>query len=137
MRILAHFLLASATLAIVASPAHADSGASAGARISLVVPEICEIEATSIIMDAAGSASGTVFEMCNSGRGFRVIASHRSLDESEQVEINYGGQNHQLDSSGISEIAQRSGPVVGEVPLSIRATSLSQSIAITLGLAII
>ncbi|WP_199504848.1 hypothetical protein [Qipengyuania sp. YIM B01966] len=124
--------------AIFASGANADVGSSASARITLVVPEVCQIEAASIVMHGArGSATGTVFEMCNSGRGFRVIASHRPLDEGEQVEINYGGQSRQLASSGISDIAQRSGPVVGHVPVSIRATQLSQSIAVTLGFAII
>lgn len=137
MRTFAHILLASAALGIIASPAHADSSASGGARISLVVPEICQIEDASFVMDASGAASGTVFEMCNSGRGFRVIASYRSLEQGEQIEINYGGQIRQLDNSGISDIAQRSGPVVGDVPVSIRATKLTQNIAVTLGFAII
>ncbi len=128
-------LTASMALAV---PAAADAGGSAGVRISLTIPEICQIETSDIMVDANGSsASGTVFEMCNSGRGFRVMASHRSLAEGEQVQIAYAGQLHQLDRSGISEVAFRTGPTVGAVPVSIQTAGLTQNLAISLGLAVI
>src|SRR3546814_8173399 len=69
-----------ACIACAAFPvaAYANGDASAGFRISLVVPEVCQIESSDIIVDAgSGLATGTVFEACNSGRGFRVMASHR------------------------------------------------------------
>src|SRR3546814_4114852 len=92
---------------------------SAGFRISLVVPEVCQIESSDIIVDAgSGLATGTVFEACNSGRGFRVMASHRMLADGEQVQINYAGEIRQLDNSGLSDIAYRRGPVVRNVPVT-------------------
>jgi hypothetical protein len=129
-----------AIIAAAAFPtaAHANTDASAGVRISLVVPEICQIESPTITVDASGeTASGTVFEMCNSGRGFRVMASHRVLAEGEQVQINYAGQIRQLDSSGMSDVAHRSGPTVGNVPVTIQTNGLVQNLAISLGLAAI
>ena len=129
-----------ALIAAAAFPAaaHAGSGDTAGARISLVVPEVCQIEASDIVVDAdGGSASGTVFEMCNSGHGFTVFASHRSLQDGEQVQISYDGQVRQLDSSGLSEVAQRTGPIFGYVPVTIQSSGLVQGLAISLGLAAI
>ena len=129
-----------AIIAAAALPtaAHANTEASGGLRVSLVIPEMCQIEASTITVDATGdSASGTVFEMCNSGRGFRVMASQRTLFEGEQAQISYAGQVHQLDSSGISEIANRQGPVVAQVPVSVQTSGLVQNLAISLGLAVI
>ncbi len=117
------------------APAAAET---AGARITLTVPEVCQIETSAILVDAeAGSASGSVFEMCNSGRGFRVLASHRALAEGEQVQIDYAGEIRQLDRSGISAVAQRSGPTIGHVPVRILTDGLVGNLAISLGLAII
>src|SRR3546814_18493724 len=96
-----------ACIACAAFPvaAYANGDASAGFRISLVVPEVCQIESSDIIVDAgSGLATGTVFEACNSGRGFRVMASHRMLADGEQVQINYAGEIRQLDNSGLSDI---------------------------------
>lgn len=123
--------------AAVPMTAYADSDGSAGMRISLVVPEICQIESSTIVVDAGGTASGTVFEMCNSGRGFRVMASHRELAEGEQVQINYAGEVRQLDNSGISDVAYGVGPTVRNVPVTIQTHGLVQDIAISLGLAVI
>ena len=120
----------------IAVPGNATT--SGGVDISLVVPEVCQIESTAITVDANGaSASGTVFEMCNSGRGFRVIASHRALVGGEQVEINYGGEVRQLDSSGVSDVAYRHGPVAGNVPVTIQTDGLVQNFSVSLGLTII
>lgn len=129
-----------AIVAAAACPtaAHANTDALAGVRISLVVPEICQIESSTITVDVSGHmASGTVFEMCNSGRGFRVMASHRMLEAGEQVQISYAGEIRELDNSGTSDVAHRSGPTVGNVPVTIRANGLVQNLAISLGLAII
>ena len=129
-----------AIIAAAAFPtaAHANGAASAGVPISLIVPEICQIEASTLTVDASGdSASGTVFEMCNSGRGFRVLASHRPLVSGEQVQISYAGEIRQLDSSGMSDIAYRSGPTFGEVPVTIQTNGLTGTLAISLGLAVI
>src|SRR3546814_19542548 len=101
--------------------AYANGDASAGFRISLVVPEVCQIESSDIIVDAgSGLATGTVFEACNSGRGFRVMASHRMLAEGEQVQLNYAGEIRQLHNPGMSAIAYRRGPAVRNVPVTSR-----------------
>lgn len=136
MRRLTLFCLAATALP---AAAQAEGGnASAGVRISVTVPEVCQIEASAISVDSAtGLASGTVFEMCNSGRGFRVVATHRSLQEGEQVRINYAGETRLLDPSGTSAVASRAGPIVDRVPVSVQSTGLVQNLAISLGLIII
>ncbi len=130
--------IAAIATAALSSPAHAEGNASAGFRISLTIPEVCQLEASDILIaQDGGGATLNVFEMCNSGRGFRVMASHRALAVGEQVQINYAGQVRQLDSSGMSDVAQRSGPVVGNVPVAIQASGLVETLAISLGLAAI
>jgi hypothetical protein len=66
-----------------------------------------------------------------------VLASHRALASGEQVQINYAGETRQLDSSGISDIAYRTGPSFGEVPITIQTSGLTETLAISLGLAVI
>ncbi len=113
-------------------------GGSAGMQISAYVPEVCEIESTALVVDSqAGTTERSVFEMCNSGRQFRVIASYRALDDDEQVRINYGGEVHELDSSGMSDVGLRRGPMVRHVPISVQTSDLSQTLAISLGIAAI
>lgn len=129
-----------AIIAVAALPAaaHANTDASAGFRLSLIVPEVCHIQSPVLTADPGGaSASGTVFEMCNSGRGFRVMASHRALAEGEEAHIVYAGETRQLNSSGTSDVAYRNGPVVGTVPVTVRTSGLLQGLAISLGLAVI
>ena len=123
---------------LFSTTAHSNTDASTGVQISLVVPEVCQIESSSITVDASGeTASGTVFEMCNSGRGFRVIASHRSLVGGEQAQISYDGEVRQLDSSGFSDVAYRNGPTLGNVPVTIQTNGLVQNLSVSLGLTII
>jgi hypothetical protein len=118
-----------------AAPAWAEDRDSIGFNISLTVPEICQIETASVLIDQpTGAAVSSVFEMCNTSRGFRVMASHRTLASGEQVQINYAGQLAELDASGISDVAARDGPVVGAVPIMVQASGLTQGIAISLGI---
>lgn len=124
--------------AVFSTTAHGSTESSTGVQISLVVPEVCQIESSAITVDPSGqSATGTVFEMCNSGRGFRVIASHRSLSTGEQVQISYDGEVRQLDSSGLSDVAYRNGPIVGNVPVTINTSGLAQNLSVSLGLTIL
>ena len=111
--------------------------ASGGIPISVSVPEVCQIEALNLVGNSSGFVSGTAFELCNSGRGFRVMATHRSLENGERVTINYAGMTQELDSSGVSDVAERSSPIVGPVPVSIQSTGLVQGLAISLGVAVI
>ena len=130
--------LLSAAVALAACPtiAHGQN-ASGGLRISVTIPEVCQIESVTLVSNSDGVTSGSVFEMCNGGRGFRVVASHRMLVSGEQVQINYAGQIRQLDSSGTSDIAHRTSPVVGTVPVTIQTSGLVESLAISLGVAVI
>jgi hypothetical protein len=136
MRRLAKLFSAAAALAACPTIAHAQN-ASGGVRITVTVPEVCQIESVALVSNSDGVTSGTVFEMCNGGRGFRVVASHRTLASGEQVQINYAGQIRLLDSSGVSDVAQRSSPIVGTVPVTIESSGLVQSLAISLGVAVI
>ena len=130
--------IAAIASAALASPALAESNARAGFRISLTIPEICQLEASDVLIaQDGGSTTLNVFEMCNSGRGFRIVASHRPLVSGEAVQVNYAGQIRQLDSSGMSDLAHRTGPVVGTVPVAIQASGLVQTLAISLGLSAI
>ena len=118
--------------------AQANTDHSAGFAISANVPEVCQLESSVLPVDVLNqTARGTVFEMCNSSRGFRVIASYRPLGDGEEVEFDYGGDIQELDSSGMSDVAQRGGPSVRNVPVAIRANGLAQNLAISLGIAAI
>ena len=132
------FIAFLAAAAAFPTAAQAGTDHSAGARISLVIPEVCQIDTADIVVDQdGGRASGNVLERCNSGRGFRVMASHRMLAGGEQVQISYAGQTRLLDSSGISDVAHRIGPTFGNVPVTIQTSGLVGNLAISLGLAII
>ena len=125
-------------LASVPSVAHAAAERSAGLSISLEIPEICHIEAPELVVDAnRNSATGSVFEICNSGRGFRVLASHRNLADGENVEVTYGGEKRQLNASGVSDVATRQGPTLEQVPLEIKTEGLAQPLVVSFGLAVI
>ena len=76
------------------------------AHISATVPVVCSIEADSFSLDMeSGAVVGTIFEFCNSGRGYQVIANHRPLSAGEFVEVRYGRDRAQLQRSGISPIS--------------------------------
>jgi hypothetical protein len=136
-----HFIklcTAVAALATLPQAAQAQSGANAGFGVRLTVPEICHLVLNdAVVAPGEGAAVIDVFEMCNSGRGFRVIASHRPLETGEQVQVNYAGQIRLLDSSGMSDIAYRNGPIFGSVPVTIQTSGLVQGLAISLGFAVI
>lgn len=128
-------LILAGLAAAMGSPAYAEGGDSAGFRISLTVPEVCDIEAMPVTVEAgANRANSSVFEMCNSSRGFAVFASHRGLAEGERVQLDYDGSVSELDPSGLSEVAFRQGPTVGSVPVSIRTSGLAEGLTISLGM---
>ena len=128
------FALFAAALALPCA-AQANPDASAGMRISMNIPEICQIEASIASVDPdSGVATGDVFEMCNSGHGFRVIASHRRLAAGETARIVYAGQGSPLAPTGLTEIAVRQGPVAKQVPFVVQAQGLREELAISLGI---
>lgn len=122
----------------VPSVAHATGERSGGVSISLEIPEVCHIEAPELVVDAdQATATGSVLEVCNSGRGFRVLASHRTLANGENVELTYGDQTRQLDASGVSDLANRQGPTLEQVPLELKTEGLAKPLVISFGLAAI
>ena len=135
MRKIAGFIAISSLALGFAAPAAASDRSTSGMRSSLVVPEICEISAPQIaIDDGDGIATGSIFEMCNSGRAFRIVASHRELSENENVEFTYAGETRQLDRSGMSHVGDRSGPSARAVPFTVRSDRLNDVLAISLGI---
>jgi hypothetical protein len=122
-------------LAVWSGAAHAEGTASGGLGISASVPEVCELSTTSAALDhPAGATTLLVQEMCNSARGFQVVASHRPLSEEELVQLDYAGQANLLSPSGFSELAVRSGPRFEQVPVQIQSAGLRSGLVISLGL---
>ena len=116
----------------------ASAESSGDLSITLTVPEVCQMDSSAIEVDASGlSASGVVLEMCNSGRAFRVVATHRQLESGEQARILYGSEMRDLDVSGVSDIAYRTGPVYGNVPVEIETSGLVGGLSVSLGIAVL
>ncbi|WP_170003318.1 hypothetical protein [Pseudopontixanthobacter vadosimaris] len=127
-------ILPIAGLALVASPALADTGRAGGAmRISAHVPEFCQITPLELFATAGdGRVSGSVLETCNSQRGYSVVATHRNLDDGETVAFTYAGTTSLLRSHGWSPVAYRAGARYGYRPLRVRYASLNRPLAINL-----
>lgn len=118
-----------------ASPAAASESATSGMRISLTVPEVCEISAQTIaLQDTDGVTTGSIYEMCNSGQAFRIVASHRELAADEDVVVTYADETSNLQQSGISNIADRSGPSARAIPITITRSNLTGPLTISLGI---
>lgn len=131
-------LIVIAAAAACPAAAYASTEGTGGFPVSAYVPEVCEIESSALVVDAFGqNAYGTVFEMCNSGRGFRVLASYRALGEGEKVELDYGGDVRRLDPSGMTDVAQHTGAILRNVPVAVRTSGLQQDLAISLAFAAI
>ena len=119
--------------ALASGAAAAESGS--GFQLRATVPEVCEVHvAAALVATDAGTASTEVFEMCNSRRGFQIVASHRALEADEKVQINYGGQVNELDESGLSSLAVRQGPSLRNVPVVVQSASLAKVLVISLGM---
>ena len=132
---MARIPIAFAALATAGFATSASAAGSAGFRLQASVPEVCEIHvALPIMAEEDAVVTAQVFEMCNSQRGFQVIASHRALDAEESVRIDYGGQVNELDSSGVSSLAVRHGPALRSVPVLVRSASLASALVISVGM---
>ena len=135
---MSHLLLAGLTFAVMPTKLAAAAPSEGGFSISLHVPTVCDIDAGDFQVDASRSEiTGQVYEYCNSARGFQVIASHRPLQHSEVVEVDYGEQNSMLGGSGLSMIAFRTGPRLSVVPVRIKASGLESQFALAFSLAAI
>lgn len=125
--------IAFALWALVPIASHAEGGD--GWSVSMDVPVVCELEADTFVLDAQkNTVSGVVSEFCNSAIGFQVVAAHRPLRGDERVAIDYGGTALNLERSGLSMIAFRSGARVQNVPVAIRAQNVAEGLAVSLAI---
>ncbi|MEW4448952.1 hypothetical protein [Qipengyuania sp. JC766] len=116
-------------------PVQAIGKATGGFNISVSVPEYCDIRANDFKAQSDGDfVVGEVFETCNHSRGFQVLASHRSLADEEQVEVDYGGIRASLERTGLSSITFRAGPRYGAVPVKIAAKNLTEVLQVSFSL---
>lgn len=132
---MSHLILAGLTFAAMPTKSAAATPSESGFNISLRVPTVCDLDAGEFQVNGSQSEfTGHVFEYCNSSRGFQVIASHRPLQHSEIVEIDYGEQNSLLGEGGLSMIAFRSGPRLSAVPVKIKASGLETELSLAFSL---
>lgn len=116
-----------------ATAAQAETNANGFFQMSAHVPEFCEISASPLFATSGdGFVMGTVLESCNSQRGYSVVATHRSLANSELVTFSYAGVERQLQSDGWSEVANRAGARYGVREISLRHSSLASPLIISL-----
>lgn len=129
MRILAAVATGLAGLA-VSSPAMAGSSETGSARITATVPEVCNISANQFVLNEAGQVTGSVQEFCNSNNGFAIVATHRPLTPTETAQVQYGNLTRVLDSSGLSQVAMRSGQRIETVNVVIDASAIEAPLAV-------
>lgn len=127
-------LIAISSACAMPSAALAGPTAQGEARITLNIPEVCDIDADTFALGSDGRINGVVREMCNSSRGYQVIAVHRPLLAGERATIRYANTTKELDASGQSPVVMRSGQRVANVPVSIDAEQIEQSLAVGLTL---
>ena len=117
---------------LLSTSATADD-ASGSFRVSVVVPEYCEISTSDVLAPAGnGYVTGSVFESCNVQTGFQVTASHRPLEQNERATFTYAQEVRRLHSSGWSMVANRIGANFGSRPISVQYSALSAPLAISL-----
>lgn len=115
--------------------AYAQDNSRGNMRISVNVPESCHMQANTIAIAPGHSPIlATITEACNSGRGFRVMASHRPLLSDERVEVIYAGNTVMLASSGVSDIVFRSGPSFEHVAVAVNVAELRSALSISFGM---
>lgn len=111
-------------------PALAGSNASGSARITATVPEVCDISANQFVADTNGLVTGTVQEFCNSNNSYQIVAMHRPLALDEVAVVQYGGVMRDLDMTGLSLIAFRSGQRIENVNVVIDAREIEAPLAV-------
>ncbi len=126
---------------VITAASLASSGALASDRsngsfqVGAEIPVVCNLETESFVADEGATlVRGSMFEACNTNRGFQVIAMHRTLEDNERVSVRYGFERSDLHPTGFSYVATRSGARYGAVPVEIDARELNQPIAISFSL---
>lgn len=103
--------------------------------ISASIPEVCRLDAPSLLLDEnSGIASGVAFEACNSRRSYNIVAETRPLAGDEMLELGYGQNTLGLDADGSTIIKRSSGPGLQIVDLRLRARALTQPVSLTLAM---
>ncbi len=124
-----------AAMMFAATPAMAGERAQGGFRVSAQVPVSCKIEpGVFSAQDDNEVVTGTLFEACNTNRGFSVIATHRELAVGERVRVRYGRDTSDLNPGGFSLVAMRAGARFGPVPVTIQTGDIAQPISISFAL---
>lgn len=134
MRILIRSAI-SALLAAVPATAYAEHAPSTGFGISATVPEVCQMNASDVLIDRQSTMVTTsVFEMCNSSGAYRVTATYRTLADMEAVSITYDGRLTPLRRDGASDIALRAGPFVGRREVRFNIARLDEQLSVSFGM---
>lgn len=121
--------------AFAVQPAFASDKSSGSFQVGARIPVVCSLETQSFrAEDGAAIVTGSMFEACNTNRGFQVIATHRVLDEDERISIQYGSSMAQLQQSGFSFVTTRAGARFGPVPVRIEPQKINQPISISFSL---
>lgn len=124
-----------AAIVCAAQPAMAADRSSGAYQVSARIPVSCNLDADSLVaQEGASVITGTIFESCNTNRGFQVLATHRSLGAGESVRVRYAGDMSELNQTGISVVTLRSGARFGPVPVQIDAREIDRPIAISFSL---
>ncbi|WP_298306215.1 hypothetical protein [uncultured Erythrobacter sp.] len=121
-----------AGLAVLPHAAHAEVSSS---RVTASVPESCRLDAPNLSLnEGSESATGVAWEMCNSGRGYRIAALTRALDSSETIVLRYGNLIRELNAVGQTDLVNRSGPIFKQVPMSLNAKDLNRPLVLSVSM---
>jgi len=119
-------------VATFAQPALANDSAEGAMRVSARVPALCMLtSATTIASEDRAVARSTIFEICNTNRGFQVVASHRPLAQGERADVTYDGLSTPLGQSGLSVVQFRQGARHGPVDVRVATEELQSPLAIS------
>lgn len=118
------------TLAL-ATPAAAAPD-STGARISLVIPEVCEISAGTVVLSpGTAETTTTIGELCNTNDFYQIAAMHRPLGPDEGGRISFRNASHSMDASGTTLLGGRSGPSASTTPVRFDELQLAAPMAVS------
>ncbi|MGB3710544.1 MAG: hypothetical protein WA985_02530 [Erythrobacter sp.] len=119
-------------LAAMAQPALASDNSDSGMQVSARMPVLCAISsATAMASEDDAIARSTIFESCNTNRGFQIVAFHRPLADGEQANVTYDGQRTNLERTGFSMVQFRQGARHGPVDVEVATQQLRAPLAIS------
>ncbi|MEM7781247.1 MAG: hypothetical protein AAF697_12735 [Pseudomonadota bacterium] len=135
MRLFVKAAISFATAMFAVQPALASDKSSGSFQVGARIPVVCTLETgTFRAEEGATVVTGSMFEACNTNRGFQIIATHRVLEQDERIRVRYGTSSAQLHPTGFSFVTTRSGARYGRVPVRIEPQQLNQPISISFSL---